>query len=259
MYIFCIFAGKYSAMRRFIFIVIPVILLISSCKVFNPSQMFRTGKYPVSQFSDSIMIKEYRLAPNDELDIKISNNLGEEMIDPVEASRSNANRGITTYIDNDSLIKLPIVGLMNITGMTLRQAEDTLEKVYSAYNQKCFIRVTVTNKRVTVFPGGSGSTATVIKLENPNTTLLEALALAGGVQDGRAYKIKLIRGDLKQPKLYIIDLSTIEGMKQANLVVQANDIIYVEPRARIPEKITTNLAPYLSIITTALLIYRLFY
>ncbi len=254
MYIFSTFVGKSSSMRRFLFIIVPFILLISSCKVFNPSQMFRTGKYPVSQFTDSGIVNEYRLAPNDELTITVSNNLGEEMIDPV-VKFTNTYSGIVTYIDNDSLVKLPVLGRINITGMTVREAEESLEKRYSDYNQKCFVRITVTNKRVTVFSGGTGSNAMVIKLENPNTTLLEALAMAGGVHEGRAYKVKLIRGDLKNPQLYIIDLSTIEGMRKANMVLQANDIIYVEPRARIPEKIVAILAPYLSLLTAALLVY----
>lgn len=244
-------------MRRFLIIAVPIILLASSCKVFNPSQMFRTGKYPVTQFSDSAMIKEYRLAPNDQLEVFISNNLGEEMIDPVNKAQ-NALRSINTYIDNDSLVKLPVIGRVNITGYTVLEAEELLEKKYSAYNQQSFVRIKVTNKRVTVFPGGTGSTAMVIKLENPNTTLLEALAMAGGVHDGRAHKVKLIRGDLRNPQLYVIDLSTIEGMRQANLVLQANDIIYVEPRSRVPEKIIATLSPYLTLLTTALLIYGLF-
>ena len=55
-----------------------------------------------------------------------------------------------------------------------------------------------------------------------------------------------------------MDLSTIEGVKNANLVLQANDIIYVEPRERVPQRILENVTPYLSLVTTALLVYSLF-
>ncbi|MFA5194625.1 MAG: hypothetical protein WC401_02395, partial [Bacteroidales bacterium] len=84
------------------------------------------------------------------------------------------------------------------------------------------------------------------------------LAKAGGINDGKAHKIKLIRGDLKNPKVYIIDLSTVEGMTKANLIVQANDIIYVQPRNKIPEKIINVLAPYLTLLSTFILVYELF-
>ena len=54
--------------------------------------------------------------------------------------------------------------------------------------------------------------------------------MAGGLADkGRAARIKLIRGDLADPEVYLIDLATIEGISQADIILQANDIIYVEP------------------------------
>jgi polysaccharide biosynthesis/export protein len=84
------------------------------------------------------------------------------------------------------------------------------------------------------------------------------LAKAGGIQDGKAHRIKLIRGDLKNPQVYLIDLSTIEGMTKANLTLQANDIIYVEPRDKVPQKVLEAITPYLTLLTTFLLIYGLF-
>jgi polysaccharide export outer membrane protein len=83
------------------------------------------------------------------------------------------------------------------------------------------------------------------------------LALAGGIQDGKAYKIKLIRGDLKNPTIYQIDLSTVDGLKQADLVLQANDIIYVEP-AKVLTQFMKEFSPYLSLANTILLIFQLF-
>ena len=119
------------------------------------------------------------------------------------------------------------------------------------------VRLQVMNKRVTIFPGGSGGSAKVINLVYNNTTLIEALALAGGINDGKAYKIKLIRGDLKNPTIYQIDLSTVEGLKQADLVLQANDIIYVEP-AKVLTQFMKEFNPYLSLANTILLIFQLF-
>jgi hypothetical protein len=40
-------------------------------------------------------------------------------------------------------------------------------------------------------------------------------------------------------------------------VLQANDIIYVEPRARYGERIIQQISPYLTIFSTALIIYGL--
>jgi polysaccharide export outer membrane protein len=82
---------------------------------------------------------------------------------------------------------------------------------------------------VIVFPG-TGNNAQIVEFTRDNMNLLEALAKVGGIANsGKAKKIKLIRGDLKNPKIYKINLGTLEGMKEADLALQSGDIIYVEP------------------------------
>ena len=156
------------------------------------------------------------------------------------------------------MMKLPIIGRVSLKGMTVREAELFLEEKYSGFYIKPFLLLNVSNRRVIVFPGAPGD-AKVVPLLNDNTTLIEALALAGGIsQNGKAKKIKLIRGNLSNPEIYLIDLSTIEGMKQANLVLQANDIIYIEPRLNIAKGVISEITPILSIITTALVLFTFF-
>ncbi len=244
-------------MKRFCFLLV-VVLFVSGCKVFTPYQMLRQGKYPISKFPDSLKIQEYRIAPNDELQISIYTKDGERIIDPISVTGSQIKGGLTYLVEFDGQVKLPILNRTHIAGKTIREAEKLLEELYSPYFNNPFVQLKVTNNRVTIFPGGQGSQATVITLENTNTTLFEALAKAGGIQDGKAHKIKLIRGNLNNPEVYVIDLSTIQGMTEANLVLQANDIIYVEPRNKIPQKIIEGIAPYLSLFSTFLAIYAIF-
>ena len=153
------------------------------------------------------------------------------------------------------MVKLPILGRLEIKGMTIRNAEKLLEEKYSEFYRKPFVLMNVVNRRVIVFPGQQGN-AKVIPLQNNNTSLLEALALAGGIAEvGKANRVKLIRGKISDPEIYLIDLSTIEGMKQADIVMQANDIIYVEPRLRITQGLVAEIAPIVSLITSAILLY----
>jgi polysaccharide biosynthesis/export protein len=244
-------------MKRFVFIIISIVF-ISGCKVFTPYQMLRQGKYPISEFSDTLKHQEYRIAPNDQLQINVFTNDGEKIIDPVSTTQTIQNVNSLYLVEFDGQIKLPIIGRKKISDMTLREAELMLEQEYTAYFNKPFVQLKVTNNRVTIFPGGQGSQAIIVILDNPNTTLFEALAKAGGIQDGKAHKIKLIRGDLKKPQVYYIDLSTVEGMTKSDLTLQANDIIYVEPRNKVPQKIIEGITPYLTLLSTFLLIYGLF-
>ena len=89
------------------------------------------------------------------------------------------------------------------------------------------------NNRVLVFPGEAGQ-ATVITLENQNTTVIEVLAQAGGIRArGRSKRIKLIRQKGNENLVFLMDLSTVDGLEAARTVVQANDIIYVESNLRL--------------------------
>jgi polysaccharide export outer membrane protein len=132
-----------------------------------------------------------------------------------------------------------------------------LEGQYATFYNKPFVMLRVLNRRVLVFPG-TGGFGRVVNIDNENTTLIEALALAGGLTNtGKAWKIKLIRGDLRNPKVMLIDLSTIEGMKQSNLLVQANDIIYVEPVPRYSQEVLAQILPIVGILTSVALIYSI--
>ena len=221
--------------------------------------MLRTPKnFNYSTFSDSMYQKSYIISPNDELIFRVYTLNGDKLIE-ISSTTQNISAGqISFTVDPNGFVKLPIVRETKIGGMTEQEAEKYLENIYSEFLNQPFVQIKVSNKRVIIFPGGQGGTANVLKLQNNQTSLFEALASIGGINDGRADKIKLIRGDLKNPQVYLIDLSTLEGMKKANLILQANDIIIVEPRAKIPQKIISEVTPYISLITTALLIYGLF-
>jgi hypothetical protein len=57
--------------------------------------------------------------------------------------------------------------------------------------------------------------------------------------------------------VYLINLSTIEGMKKGNIVLQGNDIIYIEPRNDYIINFTNRIAGYVGAISLGVLIYGL--
>lgn len=242
----------------FIFLICGVILL-AGCRALNPSIMLRTTKdFKYASFPPSPPV-EYRVAPNDMLSFSIFSNDGFKLIDltSVDGRSSGGNAaGLKYKIEFDGTIKLPLIGRTKLEGMTVRETENYLEEKYSAFYNKPYVLAEVSNRRVIIFPGSAGA-AKVVNLTNENTTLLEALALAGGISaSGKAYKVKLIRGSLKTPQVYLIDLSTIEGMKQADLIMQANDIIYIEQQLRVEKEVIAEILPYLSFITTMFVFYE---
>lgn len=228
-----------------------LLISLSSCdKYLNRSLMLRTGAdYPYSEFP-KVADKEYRLAADDRIAVRMFTNDGSGLINVAAGTSVMVGSGTTldVKIESDGFAKLPLFGRTYLEGLTIRQAEMLIEDKFAEFYNNPFVLLEVSNKRVMIFAGNNTS---VVTLANDNTTLFEALAMTGGIpEDGKADKIKLIRGNLKNPDVYLIDLSTLAGMQHANLVLQANDIIYIEVRKAHVRKILAELVPYFAIITT---------
>lgn len=247
-------------MRKLLYLS-ALLLFFSSCGWLNPSIMLKTGKdYKYATKLDSTDSSNYKISPNDILRFSIYSNDGFKLIDLTSLNNTNLNAGvrfesgIQYLVESDGTVKLPILGRTMLSGLTIREAETMLEEKYSSFYVKPYVMLSVNNKRVIVFPGSAGD-AKVIPLVNTNTTLIEALALAGGIaDDGKARMVKLIRENKDKHDVYLIDLSTIDGIKSASTVLQANDIIYIEPRRRYTNKLLQEVAPIISLLTSAFII-----
>jgi polysaccharide export outer membrane protein len=224
--------------------ILVMAIMLSSCYT-NQSIMLKTPEgYPFATYNDSLNNKDsYRIAVADIVTINVYTNEGRQRlgisIDPL-VSGVGSSLGVTNMqqtnmsyiVEPDSSIHVPILGRQNVVGLTIRQTEDKFKDLFSKYYNSPYIEIKVTNRRFMVFIGGN--TAKVITMANEKTTLIEALALSGGIPAlSKANNIKLIRGSLANPTVYQIDLSTLEGAKLGgSMVIQANDIIYVEPVKR---------------------------
>ncbi|SNR46193.1 polysaccharide biosynthesis/export family protein [Hymenobacter mucosus] len=165
-------------------------------------------------------------------------------------------------VQHDGIITLPMIAPVKLAGYTLLQADSILAQRYSEYYKDVFVVTRVNNNRIVVLGAVAGGSGQVIYMYNDNMNLLEVLAQAGGItggyvgtggnaggaQAGRADNIRLIRGNLKNPQVQIINLTTIEGMRRASLQVEPNDIIYVEPIRRPVYETLTDIQPYFGIV-----------
>lgn len=248
-------------MRKYLLILPVILLALNSCKIMRPNLMLQTKKdYSYDKMSDSLSRLDYRITPNDMLQYRVFTNDGFKLIDLASQVNNVYYRNdLDVLVESDGAIKMPMVGYVRLEGLTIREAEKLLEEKYSEFYVKPFVNIKVTNKRVIVFPGNNG-VAKVLPLQNNNTTVLEALALSGGItEDGKAFKVKLIRNyRTTKPQVFLMDLSKIDGLAAGNTIVLANDIIYVEPRYRLARTLVTELTPVVTLISTTLLIYSLF-
>ena len=239
-------------------------LLLFSCASYKANIMFKpTEGYQAEAYKREAQAteKNYTIQRNDYLTLEIFSNNGERLIDPnpdMTGQNNSANtrkneEPINYLVDVKGIAKLPLLGEIKLEGLTLRQAEEIVQKEYSKFFKESFVLFSFVNKRVVVLgaPGGQ-----VIPLTNQNMRVAEILGMAKGINnEARANNIKLIRGD----HIYQIDFSTIKGYLEGNILVEAGDIIYVEPiRRPFTEGLKDSyivISLLLTITNTAILIY----
>jgi polysaccharide export outer membrane protein len=233
-------------------------LMAAGCTI-NRDIMFKTPEdYAFDQIADTLD-RQFKIQPDDILTFRMYSNDGFKMIDLITDDNDNlraSNRVQFQYtVDPDGQTKLPVIGLVHVAGLTVREAELMLEGKYATYYQRPFVLMSVSNRRVVVFPGGGGD-AKIVPLDNNNTTLLEVLAAAGGVaKRGDAHRVKLFRRGLNGGRqVYEFDLSDIANLRYADVVMQADDVLYVQPNPEIARGLLADITPAITLLTTAFLV-----
>ena len=201
--------------------------------------------------------QNYRIQNNDFLKVDVFTNKGERIIDPNFELRINVNQlggqgqqEFVYLVQDDGYCKLPIIGKIFLRDMTIDEAERLLEEKDNEFYKDSFVKLQFRNKRVILLGALGGQ---VLSLTNENMSLAEVLALSGGVQLGaKAQNIKILRGDMNNPEVYAIDLSTIHGMRESAIRIHPGDIIYVEPWRRVWLESIRDIAPVLSLVTSIL-------
>jgi len=246
---------------------LPVLLVLSTigwtgCTI-NRNIMFRTPSDFAFDPFNPISDVNYRIAPNDLISFQLYANKGERLLSMTAGTTAggvngqggnmqamNQNNRFVYEVRPDGTVELPELGPVQLSGLNIDEAETKLEKAYSENYKDPLALIEVTNQRVLVFPGEAG-VASVVSLTNPNTSLLEVLALSGGIRGrGDARNVKLIRRGKSRPTIHQFDLSTIDGLQYANTTVQAGDIVYVEPLPQYASEVLADIAPVLSLLGT---------
>ena len=235
-----------------------VCVVLAGCNI-NRDIMFKTPlDHPFEQMTDTVP-SGFKIQVNDIFTFRLFANDGFRMIDLVDEQQQAQRNARTTFnyvVDLDGRTKLPLLGMVPVAGLTVREAEMELEKRYTEFYNRPFVQIFVNNRRVVVFTGGGGN-AKIVPLENTNTTLLEALANAGGLSPrADAHKVKVFRRspDGGPRKQYIFDLSDINGLPHADLVMQADDIVYVHPNPQIAQELLANINPIIALLTSTVLV-----
>jgi polysaccharide export outer membrane protein len=229
----------------------------------------------------------YLINKNDMLEFVIFTNKGEAIIDPtsefmkqVNATSSGTNRsGSAKYlIQSDGCADLPILGHIKLDSLTLHQVDSMLSVKYGQYYQDVFVLSKIANRKIFVLGIGSGGSllsgggmgsmggggtgrSQIFEFDSENVTLIEVLTKCGGVgRYSHANRVKVIRGDLKNPTIFTVDLTKWDSFQKSNMIMQPNDIVYIEPLRRGFLEFfsdVTGITTILSTVLSVILISRL--
>jgi polysaccharide export outer membrane protein len=208
------------------------LVILASCG-YKQNIMFKVPETVVVQKQVAEAEKNYIIQKNDYLKLAVYTNGGERIIDPdlklmkdMPVQNTNTKPDPDFLVDINGVVKFPMIGELKMEGLTIRKAEELLQKEYAKFYQQPFVTLTYTNKRVIVLgaPGGK-----VIPLINENVTLAEVLSLANGIDNNAmAHNIRIMRGE----QYFVADFSTMDGYHKTNMIMQHGDIVYVEPIRR---------------------------
>jgi len=241
-------------------ILLSLLLLISSCAIQN-SRIFkipRGTEYTFDTLTPSLN-KEYKIAVGDKITFSVLTNNGERLFFNQSSGVPNEFGKGEIVVNFDSTAYIPLIGNIHLVGLTTIETEEIFKREFSKFINDPYVRLTVSNARIVLFKG-IGSSASIIPLQNNKTTILEVIALAGGIPErGDARRIKLVRKENGVRKIYLIDLSTIDKIENGDMLVQSNDYIYIETKINYLQEFAKEfqqaLAP-ISIIISSITLYQ---
>jgi len=131
-------------------------------------------------------------------------------------------------VNSDGSIQFPVIGNIQLAGLTRSEAVDILKEKLSSYIVNPTISIRILNFRVTVL--GEVRNPGTFTVPNERVTVLEALGIAGDLLiTGERENVLIIRDEDGKKREYRIDLTNENLFSSPVYYLRQNDVVYVEP------------------------------
>jgi polysaccharide export outer membrane protein len=213
-------------------------LLLSGCSAYKKVPYLQDAE-AVSSLQKELPMYDAKIMPKDLLTIAVNTT------DPVAAAPFNltvqssaagsasvgGSSNLQQYlVNNDGTIEFPVLGSLQVSGLTKSEAENLIRQKLGAYLKETpIVTVRMANYKISVL--GEVARPGMFTVNNEKVNIFEALAMAGDLTVwGLRDNVKLIREDANG-KREIINLN----LNNAGIVtcpyyyLQQNDILYVSP------------------------------
>jgi polysaccharide biosynthesis/export protein len=250
-----------------ILLLVVVVVFISSC--------VPTKKYVLLQKNDlnrkdlptdSIMrsyqlqLSNYKIQPQDMLSVQVETLTPDEYnfikeLNPAQGGAGGRQMGggmmMGYFVDNNGFVEFPVIGIVKLAGLSVFEAEAKMREVLTPFLRDPVVRIRLLNFRFT-FVGEMNGQVTSF---NPRISLLEAIAMAGGLPEfANRENIKIIRQRGDQADVLYVNLLDESFVASPNMYLQQNDIIVVSTlrQKQTLKYVTQNMSLILSSISFVL-------
>lgn len=132
-------------------------------------------------------------------------------------------------VDKKGNINFPLLGTLNMEGMTLIQAQDTIQNRLIPYLKDPQVSIRFLNYKITVL--GEVEHPGTFTIPNQQVTLLQALGLAGDMTIfGKRVNVLVVREKNGKREIGRIDMNNSQSLFSSPFYyLQQNDVVYVQP------------------------------
>jgi len=169
---------------------------------------------------------EYKIQPHDRVSLIVYKHAD---LSTSTINSQQQERGL--LVNSRGNIRVPLIKSIHLAGLTQTEAEDAIESALQTYIKQPDVQVEVLNKRAYII--GEVKNPGEIELINERLTLLQLIAKAGDLTDtANRQSILILRGgNSSRLKTEVVNLTDINSLKMANLMIKPNDIVYVTPNS----------------------------
>jgi len=244
-------------------VLLLTLVFLSSCGYYKRFTYLQTvpPNQPDSTYTSNILL--YKLQIADilyvkimSLDENISKMFNQEIGGSVSSSLTGGAMGgmfLSGFsIDKGGEISLPILGKIQVLGLTVDECKQKIQKIAESYVTDARVDLKLVSFKISLL--GEVRSPGQITIFNDRANIFEALSLAGDISyNGNRRKVTIIRNYSHSTKTIKIDLTQRDILSSQQYYLQPNDIIYVEPLKSTAFRLrVSDYATFLTLITSTI-------
>ena len=233
-------------MRLRAYLILMLSICLASCVTSKKVNLLQeAGKKGIPSYADTLSYEDYRVRTGDRLYVYVYS-IDERVSSMFNASGNgvsssqirqgnnmNGSYDLYTYlVYDDGTIDYPMVGRMEVRGMTTREIKNELEHRLMEYVQDqvdyklLSVEVNIVRRSFSVISDhGSGT----FSLQKEKVTIFEALAMAGDIGDfGDRSKVRIVREIEGQTQVKVFDVRSEDIVNSEFYYIEPNDVIYIQ-------------------------------